>query len=53
MEQLTITTEKKVKHTFNINDAESCVDTYTSFEKDIFNGSQLAYKVSANLHMVY
>ena len=44
----TIKTHKGKKHTFNVEDVVSCVDTYTDFEKEIFNGLQLAYKVSAN-----
>ena len=36
------------KHTVDENDIVSIVDTYNDFEKEIFNGLQLAYKVSAN-----
>ena len=44
-----IKTHKKEKNmSFNAEDVVSCVDTYTDFEKEIFNGLQLAYKVSAN-----
>ena len=43
-----IKTRKGDVHEFNVEDVVSCVDTYTDFEKDIFNGLQLAYKVSAN-----
>ena len=44
----TVKTHKGEEHTFNIEDVVSCVDTYTEFEKEIFNGLQLAYKISAN-----
>lgn len=36
------------KHPVDENDIVSMVDTYSDFEKEIFNGLQLAYKVSAN-----
>jgi DNA polymerase elongation subunit (family B) len=36
------------KHHVDPNNISSIVDTYNDFEKDIFNGLQLAYKVSAN-----
>ena len=44
----TVKTHKGDKNTFNVEDVVTCVDTYTDFEKEIFNGLQLAYKVSAN-----
>ena len=43
-----VKTHKGDIHEFNVEDVVSCVDTYTDFEKEIFNGLQLAYKVSAN-----
>jgi DNA polymerase elongation subunit (family B) len=44
----TVKTHKGEKHEFHMEDVVLCVDTYTDFEKDIFNGLQLAYKVTAN-----